>query len=38
MKFGIFDHIDRRDESLGQFYEDRLELFAAEVMPALAKS
>ena len=29
MKFGIFDHIDRRDEALGQFYEDRLELVSA---------
>lgn len=29
MKFGIFDHLDRRDEPLGQFYEDRLAMVAA---------
>ncbi len=29
MKFGIFDHLDRRDEPLGAFYDDRLELTAA---------
>ncbi len=29
MKFGIFDHLDRRDEPLGAFYDDRLEMAAA---------
>ncbi len=29
MKFGIFDHLDRRDEPLEKFYEDRLEMAAA---------
>ena len=29
MKFGIFDHLDRRDQPLGQFYEERLRLVAA---------
>ncbi len=29
MKFGIFDHLDRRDQPLGQFYDDRLEMAAA---------
>jgi alkanesulfonate monooxygenase SsuD/methylene tetrahydromethanopterin reductase-like flavin-dependent oxidoreductase (luciferase family) len=29
MKFGIFDHLDRRDDPLRQFYEDRLRMVAA---------
>ena len=29
MKFGIFDHLDRRDQPLGQFYEERLQLVEA---------
>jgi alkanesulfonate monooxygenase SsuD/methylene tetrahydromethanopterin reductase-like flavin-dependent oxidoreductase (luciferase family) len=29
MKFGIFDHLDRRDEPLSKFYDDRLKLAAA---------
>ena len=29
MKFGIFDHLDRRDEPLGDFYNARLEMVAA---------
>jgi alkanesulfonate monooxygenase SsuD/methylene tetrahydromethanopterin reductase-like flavin-dependent oxidoreductase (luciferase family) len=29
MKFGIFDHLDRRDEPLNQFYEERLRLVEA---------
>ena len=29
MKFGIFDHLDRRDEPFGKFYEDRLALAKA---------
>lgn len=29
MKFGVFDHLDRRDEPLGKFYDDRLEMAAA---------
>ncbi len=29
MKFGIFDHLDRRDEPLAKFYDDRLALAAA---------
>ena len=29
MKFGIFDHLDRRDEPLAAFYDDRLEMAAA---------
>ncbi len=29
MKFGIFDHLDKRDEPLGQFYEERLQLAKA---------
>ena len=29
MKFGIFDHLDRRDQPLGAFYDDRLEMAAA---------
>ena len=28
MKFGIFDHLDQRNEPLRQFYEDRLEMVA----------
>ena len=33
MQFAIFDHLDRRDEPLRQFYEDRLKL--AEVAERL---
>jgi alkanesulfonate monooxygenase SsuD/methylene tetrahydromethanopterin reductase-like flavin-dependent oxidoreductase (luciferase family) len=29
MQFAVFDHLDRRDEPLRQFYEDRLKLAAA---------
>lgn len=29
MKFGVFDHLDRRDEPLGRFYDDRLKMVAA---------
>jgi alkanesulfonate monooxygenase SsuD/methylene tetrahydromethanopterin reductase-like flavin-dependent oxidoreductase (luciferase family) len=29
MKFGIFDHLDRRNEPLGKFFDDRLEMVAA---------
>ncbi len=29
MKFGIFDHLDRRDGALAGFYEDRLKLIEA---------
>jgi alkanesulfonate monooxygenase SsuD/methylene tetrahydromethanopterin reductase-like flavin-dependent oxidoreductase (luciferase family) len=29
MKFGIFDHLDRRDQPLGRFYEERLRFAAA---------
>ena len=29
MKFGIFDHLDRRDEPLGKFYDERLKHAAA---------
>ncbi len=29
MEFGIFDHLDRRDEPLGSFYDDRLAMVAA---------
>ena len=29
MEFGIFDHLDRRDQPLGAFYDDRLEMAAA---------
>jgi alkanesulfonate monooxygenase SsuD/methylene tetrahydromethanopterin reductase-like flavin-dependent oxidoreductase (luciferase family) len=29
MKFGIFDHLDKRDEPLAKFYDDRLALAAA---------
>ncbi len=29
MKFGIFDHLDRRDEPLAKFYDDRLKIACA---------
>lgn len=29
MEFGVFDHVDRRDVPLAQFYEDRLKLVEA---------
>ncbi|NQV57648.1 MAG: LLM class flavin-dependent oxidoreductase [Rhodospirillales bacterium] len=29
MQFGIFDHLDKRDEPLGQFYDDRLKFISA---------
>jgi alkanesulfonate monooxygenase SsuD/methylene tetrahydromethanopterin reductase-like flavin-dependent oxidoreductase (luciferase family) len=29
MEFGLFDHLDRRDEPLTKFYEDRLRLIVA---------
>jgi len=29
MKFGVFDHLDRRDEPLDEFYDDRLKMVAA---------
>ena len=29
MKFGLFDHLDRRDEPLKQFYDERLKLLSA---------
>lgn len=29
MEFGIFDHLDRRDEPLGKFYNDRLKMVSA---------
>ena len=29
MKFGVFDHLDRRDEPLGKFYDDRLKMVSA---------
>jgi alkanesulfonate monooxygenase SsuD/methylene tetrahydromethanopterin reductase-like flavin-dependent oxidoreductase (luciferase family) len=29
MKFGIFDHLDRRDEPLGKFFDDRLKMVRA---------
>ena len=39
MDLGIFDHLDRREAPLDEFYESRLasiDLFTAEVMPHLA--
>ncbi len=36
MKFGIFDHLDRRDEALTGFYEDRLKLIEAADRAGLA--
>ena len=29
MQFGVFDHLDRRDEPIGRLYDDRLKMVAA---------
>ena len=29
LEFGVFDHVDRHDQPLGAFYEDRLKLMEA---------